>query len=256
MRGKIKNIFPEKNGEDSVTFPKCTFYKLAIIGVIGLMTAAFFIGYTVHSITHPTTMFVNESAVPAEMPSTPVTVANITTSNAPMIGSENATVTVVEFSDFQCPFCASFFDNTLSQIKTEYVDTGKIKFIYKHYPLDFHQNAKVASVASECAKEEGKFWEYHNILLSNQTEWETLSGNETSEVFANYADTLGLDPNKFHTCLGSMKYERTVDSDLEEGSLLGVSGTPAFFIGTEGKYTLVEGAQPFEIFKQVIDDIM
>jgi len=162
---------------------------------------------------------------------------------------------VVEFSDFQCPFCAIFFSNTLSQIKTEYVDTGKIRFVYKHFPIDFHQNAKIASVASECAKEQGKFWEYHDVLMANQTSWENLSGNDTKETFVKYAQSLGLD-SKFKPCLDSMKYERNVDMDLQQGSAMGVTGTPAFFIGNEGNYTLIEGAQPFTSFKQMIDGIL
>jgi protein-disulfide isomerase len=242
---------------NTIKLSKQTFCKLSIIGVVGLITAAFFIGYTLHSALYPSLVTTIPSAVPTETGTpAPVTVTNITIGNAPLMGSTDAKVTVVEFSDFQCPFCASFFSNTLSQIKTEYIDTGKIKFYYKHYPLDFHQNAKMASIASECAREEDKFWEYHDILLANQTSWETLAGNDTAKTFVSYAESLGLDSNKFKPCLDSMKYERTVDLDLEEGTVLGVTGTPAFFIGVEGKYTLMEGAQPFESFKQAIDDSM
>ena len=254
-KGNTKKIDSEDYKKDSITLSKCTFYKLAIIGVVGLVTAAFFIGYTVHSVTHPATLIADVSTTPSEEPAKPVTVSNISISNAPTIGSDNAPITVVEFSDFQCPFCASFFSNTFSQIKTQYVDTGKIKFVYKHYPLDFHQNAKIASVASECAKEQGKFWEYHNVLLGNQSAWETHSGNDTVKTFVGYSEALGLDSNYFRNCLSSLKYERYVDSDLEEGSKLGVTGTPSFFVGKEGKYTLIEGAQPFESFRQAIDQL-
>ena len=254
-RDNTKKFDSKDYNKDSITLSKHTFYKLAIIGIVGLVTAAFFIGYTVHSITHPAALIADVSTTPSEEPPTPVTVSNISIGNAPTIGSDNAPITVVEFSDFQCPFCASFFSNTLSQIKTEYVDTGKIKFVYKHYPLDFHQNAKIAAVASECANEQGKFWEYHNVLLGNQSAWETLSGNDTVKTFVGYSESLGLDSNYFRDCLSSLKYERYVDSDLEEGSKLGVTGTPSFFVGKEGKYTLVEGAQPFESFRQTIDQL-
>ncbi len=254
-----KRNFTDVNGKknyDSITLSKNTFYKLIITGIVGLMASAFFIGYTIHSEMHPLTSANFPSTVPAQTPpSTPVTVTNISIGNAPLLGSSVANVTVVEFSDFQCPFCASFFSNTLSELKKEYIDTGKVKFYYKHYPLDFHQNAKVASVASECAKEQGKFWEYHNTLLGNQTAWETLVGNNTVKKFEGYAVDLGLDPNKFETCLDSLKYERIVDSDLEQGTMLGVTGTPAFFVGKEGKYTLIEGAQPFESFRQAINEV-
>ena len=128
--------------------------------------------------------------------------------------------------------------------------------MYKHFPLDFHQNAKIASVASECAKEQGKFWEYHDVLMANQTAWENLSGNNTTETFVKYAQNLGLDSMKFKPCLDSMKYERNVDMDLQQGSTMGVTGTPAFFIGTGGNFTLIEGALPFVSFKQVIEGML
>jgi protein-disulfide isomerase len=256
-KGNTRRIDTEKKNDNLITLSRYTFYKLAIIGIIGLITASFFIGYTLHSAIYPAALVTTPSTLPTEVaPPTPYTVTNISIGNAPFLGSADAKVTVVEFSDFQCPFCASFFSNTLSQIKTEYIDTGKIKFYYKHYPLDFHQNAKLASVASECAKEESKFWEYHDILLANQTSWESLSGNDTIKTFVSYAESLGLDSKKFKPCLDSMKYERSVDMDLEQGYSLGVTGTPAFFVGIEGKYTLVEGAQPFESFKQTIEDAM
>jgi len=247
------------NKDNTITLSKSTFYKLVVIGIIALMVAAFFGGYNLNSVVNPVTPVTVPSALPTDTGTSPppVTVTNITLGDAPSLGSSEAKVTVVEFSDFQCPFCASFFSNTLSQIKKEYVDTGKIIFVYKHFPLDFHQNAKQAAVASECAKEEGKFWEYHNILLGNQTMWENLGGNDTTETFVKYAESLGLDTDNFKSCLDSMKYERNVDMDLQEGSTMGVTGTPAFFVGTEGKeYTLMEGAQPFASFKQAIDGLL
>jgi protein-disulfide isomerase len=247
----------DKNDNNSMILSKHMFYKLTIVGIGGLVTAAFFIGFTVHSALYPPMYIPSPSTAPAESSTaaTPVTVTNISIGNAPLLGSAEAKVTVVEFSDFQCPFCASFFSNTLSELKKEYIDTGKIKFYYKHYPLDFHQNAKVASVASECAKEQSKFWEYHNTLLGNQTLWETTTGNDTVKTFEGYAENLGLDSSRFKPCLDSMKYERTVDSDLQQGSIMGITGTPSFFVGMEGKYTLIEGAQPFESFKRAIDDV-
>jgi protein-disulfide isomerase len=251
-RNNTKNYDERK--DNSIIISRNSFYKLAIIGIIGLVTASFFIGYTLHSALYPPTIV--STTIPPDMsPPVPITVTNISIGDAPLLGSEEAKVTVVEFSDFQCPFCASFFSNTLPEIKKHYIDTGKIKFYYKHYPLDFHQNAKIASVASECANEEGKFWDYHDILLANQTAWETISGNDTTKTLVSYAESLGLDSSKFESCLNSMKYERTVDSDLEQGYVMGVTGTPAFFIGTEGNYTLIEGAQPFESFRQAIDEV-
>jgi len=247
------------NKNNTITLSKSTFYKIVVIGIIALMVTAFFGGYNLHSVVNPVTPVIVPSALPADTTTTPppVTVTNITLGNAPSLGSTEAKVILVEFVDFQCPFCASFFSNTLSQIKKEYVDTGKIRFVYKHYPLDLHQNAKMAAVASECAKDKGKFWEYHNILLGNQTTWEDLGGNDVIAAFIKYAQYLGLDADNFKSCLDSMKYERNVDMDLQQGSMMGVTGTPTFFVGTEGKnFTPIKGAQPFTSFKQVIDGIL
>ncbi|HJR84102.1 MAG TPA: DsbA family protein [Nitrososphaeraceae archaeon] len=256
-----ENDVKDDNGvagnESTLTLARSTFYKLAIIGIIALMVSAFLAGYSLHSLLYPSVLEVTPGGIPSATEITePITVTNITLGESPAIGSLDANLTMVEFSDFQCPFCASFFSNTLSQIKTEYIDTGKIKFVYKHYPLGIHQNAKTASVASECAKEQGMFWEYHDLLLGNQTAWETLSGNDTSAALIKYAESIGLDTTKFKPCLDSMRYERNVDADVQEGDLKSVTGTPSFFIGSEGNYILIEGAQPFESFKQVIDDLL
>jgi protein-disulfide isomerase len=111
---------------------------------------------------------------------TPSIRSDITPGRLPILGNKNAKVTMVEWSDFQCPYCEQFFTSTLGQIKKEYIDTGKMKLAYREYPLPFHANAEKAAEAAECAHEQGKFWAYHDILFQNQATWENLPPSTTS----------------------------------------------------------------------------
>lgn len=158
-------------------------------------------------------------------------------------GNLNAPVTIVEFSDFQCPFCGRFAKETLPLIEQNYIETGKVKLIFKDFPLPSHQFAQKASEAAECAGDQGKYWEYHDILFRNQND---LRKNDLK----NYAKQLNLDTSLFNECLDSGKYKKAVQDDLNEGIKLGVKGTPAFFIN--GKF--VSGAQPYSVFKQMIEE--
>lgn len=157
-------------------------------------------------------------------------------------GSADAPVTIVEFSDFECPFCTRFYTQTLPQIEEQYIKTGNVKFVYRDFPLGFHANAQKAAEAAECAAEQGKFWEMHDKLFE-----EGVEGSVSS--FKRFAADLGLDTTKFNDCLDSGKMESEVKKDMADGSAMGISGTPGFIINGQ----LVSGAQPFEVFKQIID---
>lgn len=160
-----------------------------------------------------------------------------------VFGNQNANVTIVEFSDFQCPFCKRFIDDAYQQIKKEYIDTGKVKLIYMHYPLTaIHPDAMNAALASECASEQGKFQEYHDTLFANQL---ALSKDNLKK----YAADLGLNAGRFNGCLDDSKYKDVVDKEMALGTSNGIGGTPGFYIN--GK--LVSGAQPFDNFKTVIE---
>jgi protein-disulfide isomerase len=157
-------------------------------------------------------------------------------------GSEDAPVTIVEFSDFECPFCARFYKQTLGKIEEEYIKTGKVKLVYRDYPLPFHTHAQKAAEAAECAGEQGKFWEMHNKLFE-----EGVKGGV--ESFKQFAADIGLDTEKFNDCLDSGKMAEEVQKDMKDGSAAGIRGTPGFIINGQ----LVSGAQPFENFKRVIE---
>ncbi len=209
--------------------------------------------------TQPTTVKVN---LPADF-----------TKDDPFKGDKDAKVTIVEFSDFQCPFCERFFTQTLSSIEENYVDTGKVKFVFKDFPLGFHQNAQKAAEATECADEQGKFWEMHDKIFENQ---QSLGVDN----YKQWAKDLGLDTDNFDKCLDDGITASEISDDMSDGQKTGISGTPGFLIitdkknadvdllkemsdgrslvygeSTDGKKVVfrISGAHPFERFKAVID---
>jgi predicted DsbA family dithiol-disulfide isomerase len=157
----------------------------------------------------------------------------------PSRGPENAPVTIVEFSDFECPFC-SRAEESVTQVMEKYA--GKVRLVFRHYPLPFHSNAQKAAEASACANDQGKFWDMHRQLFANQKAL-------TVEQLKGHAATVGLDKAKFDECLDSGKHADLVKKDMAEGQEAGVTGTPAFFIN--GK--LLSGALPASEFEKVID---
>ena len=174
----------------------------------------------------------------------PVTVTD--RSDEPTLGNKDAKVVVEEFGDFQCPYCKQFFQQTFDQIKKQYIDTGKIKYVFRHFPLtNLHINAQISAVAAECANQQGKFWDYHNMLY---TDGQSDGTGLDKASLEKYASQLGLG-SKFNQCLESNATLATVQADQAEGTKDGVSGTPSFVIN--GK--LLVGAQPFSAFQQAID---
>ena len=163
--------------------------------------------------------------------------------NDPVLGDKNAPLTIVEFSDFQCPFCARFSSDAFVQIKKQYIDTGKVKFVYRDFPLSsIHPMAQKAAEASECANEQSKFWEYHDKIFLNQA---SLSLDSLKQ----WATDLKLDTNKFNNCLDSGKYVSEISNDLKDAAAAGGQGTPYFIVGE----ITVSGAQPFTAFQQAIE---
>jgi protein-disulfide isomerase len=157
----------------------------------------------------------------------------------PARGAANAKITIVEFSDFQCPFCARA-QPVIERVLKEYPD--KVRLVYRDFPLSFHSNAARAAEAAHCANEQQQFWPLHDWIFRHQNE---LGEQELS----NAARELGLDQKKFDACMVSHKYQRAVADNQAAGEKAGVTGTPAFFVDGE----LLSGAQPFEKFQEVID---
>jgi len=162
----------------------------------------------------------------------------------PVIGISNAAITITEFSDFECPFCGKYSREVFPLIEENYIKTGKVKYIFRNFPLRIHKNSDKSAQAAECANEQGKFWEYHKILFERQLDWAN-----NPEKLKDYAQELALDKERFDNCLDSGKYKWEVKQDFNDGLNLGISGTPTFFINN----IKVVGAQSFDAFKQIIE---
>ena len=188
-------------------------------------------------------------------PNQPITELKISADNDPIIGNSNAPITIIEFSDFQCPFCAKFHIQTLPKIMDEYIKEGKVKLVFRDFPIQsIHSNALLASVAAECANEQGKFKEMHDKLFENQNEWNSKDTDNLIILFNQYSLEMGIEKEKFDSCLKNGKYIKEIQKDLDDGRTYGVSGTPGFFIGNdEMGFIELKGAHPFENFKNVID---
>ncbi len=171
----------------------------------------------------------------------------------PILGDKDAPVTIVEFSDYQCPYCRSFFEGAYPELKSKYIDTGKVKLVFRDYPLDFHEDALPAAVAASCVREltdsDEKYFEMHDKIFSGQSAKGGGTVEITAEELKGYALDLGVNNEKYDKCIVDEDIAEEVAADLEEGRKLGVEGTPAFIIGT----TVLEGAYPFEDFAEIIE---
>ncbi|MCG8626708.1 MAG: DsbA family protein [Proteobacteria bacterium] len=182
----------------------------------------------------------------------------ISADDDPVLGNPDAPVTIIEFSDFQCPFCARFHSETLPHIIENYVDTGQAKLVYRDFPLqNIHPNAVPAAVAAECADEQGMYWEYHDTLFENVAVWGGLDLASAVGQFEAYAAEMGLDEGSFSECLETGRYISEVTNDYTDGASYGVSGTPAFFLGNDQVgYYYISGARPYSEFQFAIEQIL
>ena len=185
----------------------------------------------------------------------PLPVMPIAIDGAAARGRSDARLTLIEFSDFQCPFCARHTRETFAQIQREYVDTGKVRYVFRHFPIEsIHPNAFAAARAAECARQQGKFWDMHTRLFANQQQLA-----ETDLV--GYAKAAGLDTTAFQRCVATAEVSAKIRQDLDEGARAGISGTPMFFVGTVegGKVRVLRrlnGAVPFAAFKTALDALL
>ncbi len=187
-----------------------------------------------------------EARQQAEEANKPQRVEGISVDDDPMKGDADAPVTIVEFSDYECPFCGRHIEQVYPQLIENYIDTGKVKYVYRDFPLSFHPNAFPAAVAANCARDQSDdetYFEYHDILFANQTEL-------IPENFVAWAEELNLDAGEFQTCLDSGKFDEEIEQDIADGSKYGVSGTPGFFVNG----WFIKGAFPYEAFEQIIED--
>jgi protein-disulfide isomerase len=183
--------------------------------------------------------------------------AEISITDAPSKGSVDAKLVLIEFSDYQCPFCRRFSNSTLPQILKDYVDTGKMRYVFRDFPLpSIHPAATEAAVAARCAGQQGKYWEMHDRFFADPK-------SVQAKNWKDHAEALDLDGADFDVCMADESHERAVRQSAADGGKIGVSGTPTLFLGTLGpdgetvKATeIIRGAQPYGNFKQLIDGLL
>jgi len=269
------NEFQSSNNEESkITISKSSYNRMLKGIVAAIAIATFLGGYAVGTLDNDSdSLSADEikeiiSAVEAKAPApqsaqapprpTAPQTFQVSLEDDPFKGDPNAPVTVVEFSDFQCPFCKRFFDQTLPLLEENYIDTGKIKLVYKDLPLvTLHPNVKPVHIAAECADEQGMFWDYHDVLFEKQSEWQRLSSSDLQTTLIQYADDFGLQTASFEACLNSPEMLEEVNADFLQATSFGATGTPTFFIGNEKNgFIKLVGAQPYVAFQGVIDNLL
>lgn len=254
-----------QNNNEKIFVKKSTFNGLVIGLIVVIGVAAFFAGSYITNLNSNQISGEDLEAAIAKLElkilqnQLPTKQSNLTmkisVDNDPIIGNPDAPITIIEFSDFQCPFCARFYTQTLPLIYEEYIEPGKVKLVFRDYPIQsIHPNAVPAAVASECANEQGKFKEMHDMLFEKQNEWSKQKTADALSLFSQYATKIQLEQEVFDSCLTSGKYIEEISKDLEDGRDYGVTGTPGFFVGNDQiGYVELKGAQPFDSFKKIID---
>ena len=179
--------------------------------------------------------------------------AKVSTLGNPAQGDLKAPVTMVEFTDYQCPYCQKFYSKAYKELKKQYVDTGKLRLVLRDLPLPSHSYAKSAAVSTHCAREQDKFWQMHDALYEGK-------GKLSQTDILDYANKIGLDSASFKSCLTSGRYNKDIEQDVREAKLAGIRGTPSFVLGrttdnlVDG--TLLRGTWPFVTFKDEIEKLL
>ena len=172
---------------------------------------------------------------------------------SPILGSPNAPLTMVEFTDYQCFFCRKFYLDSFGELKKNYIDTGKLRYVVRDFPLSFHGNAMKAAQAAHCAGAQGQYWPMRNALISNQS-------NLSQDALWGYAQGLKLDMARFRTCLASDNYVAEIQRSMEDASSIDISGTPSFVLGKsvpDGVAGVkLEGALPYAAFEAKIKELL
>jgi len=237
---------PVVKPEETFTFKATHVYAVLVVlaFAVGIL-----VGYVAWGRTPPAALVPPEPAAAAVPTGTPGYVRyKIPTDGFPSLGPANAPITLVEFADFQCPFCRQWEQETYKPLLDAY--PGKIRIVYRDFPLtSIHPNAMPAAEAGQCANEQGKFWDYHDKLFSSDINDQFSNNTLTEDSYKQIAQDLGLDMAKFDACLTSNKYQKAIQADMDFAANLGINSTPTFFING----LAVIGAQPLSSFQNVID---
>jgi len=188
----------------------------------------------------------------SETESNLLTTAKLIGGGSPIMGDSNAPITILEWGDYQCTFCYKFHQNTLDVINEDFIKTGKVKLIFKDFPLN-GPDSLLAAEASYCAQDQKKYWQYHDELYSN---WKgERTGWITRESLDEFGDTVNLNLDEFNTCLNEHKYQDRVSSLYEFGKEIGIDATPSFLVFNDQKIIKIRGNQPLEVFLKTFDEL-
>jgi protein-disulfide isomerase len=246
MRRMENTDLPQQTTEDTVTFKRSHFYSVLVVFAFA---AGILVGYLVWGVLAPAQMAASpQPAGQAPLAQAPVPSAEptftryeIPTEGFPSLGPEDAEIVLVEFSDFQCPFCKRWHDEVYQPLLDAY--PGQIRLVYRNLPLtSLHPEAMSSAIAALCANDQGSYWPFHEKLFSSELEL-------GREGYLQYAADLELDDAAFESCLDSGKFDDFIQEDMDFSLNLGVRSTPTFFVNG----LAVVGAQPLDVFKQVID---
>ncbi|MBI5044859.1 MAG: DsbA family protein [Candidatus Levybacteria bacterium] len=235
-----------------IKLPKVNKETKSKIFLLLLLVFVFFSGYQTAKVTYweqkEKSLSINTQG---EQPTPTPAFYKVGVGHLPLIGKSNAKVTIVEFSDLQCLFCRRFWKDTLPQIKKDYIDKGLVKFAYRQFPLpeSLHPAARPLAEASECAQEQGKFWEFHDLAFQKQQEQGEGTIPVSDSDITSWSLELGLDQGKFTECYTSKKYTKRIDQDMQDGQAVNVNSTPTFYINGQ----IVVGAVPYATIKTIID---
>ena len=181
-----------------------------------------------------------------------LTISKLTDNGSPIMGDPDAPITILEWGDYQCTFCYKFHQDTLDIINEEFIKTGKVKVIFKDFPLN-GPDSKLAAESSYCAHDQGKYWEYHDQLYENWAGERT--GWITREALSEFAKSINLDTAEFNKCLNESKYENKINSIYEFGKQIGIDATPSFLVFNDEKIIKIRGNQPLEVFLKTFDEL-
>ena len=210
-------------------------YYLSIPIIIGIIVGGFVVGYGTNS---------NNSET--------LTSEKLIKNGSPIMGNIDAPITILEWGDYQCTFCYKFHQETLNKIDEEYIKTGKVKIIFKDFPLN-GPDSKLAAEASYCAQDQQKYWEYHDELYKNWGGERT--GWITREALTKFAQSTELNIEEFNKCLDVHKYQNKVDSIHNFGKEIGIDATPTFLVFNDEKIIKIRGNQPLEVFLKTFDEL-
>jgi len=224
--------------------------SLAIGAIIASITITV-VMFGLNSVTDEMQLSIEPTPKIQDIGPSKITMDTFVSNGSPILGDPDAPITLVEFGDYQCHYCNVFFETTENDIIKNYVETGKVKIIFKDYNIIGEDSVK-ASQGAHCANDQGMFWEYHDILYSHWTG--ENNGWASGTNLANFAEEIGLDMNEWTECMMQQKHSQIILKSNEDARALELTGTPAFFvISSEGKVSKLFGAQPFEAFKKTFD---